>query len=1154
MYLKLLVILLFAPFVLADDWEDFTNNLATDLAPLITLFGERLTKQFLSESISLLDNVIFALSPLGVLTAAVSVIRVCGSSSLRAFVGRAQEGPAEAENEILPCVSGSTAELFNEGGISRVFGRPKILEIVAWEEGSKAGEKTLMIGTLRDALRENAWSIKNPEISPKDIDEFLELPELEIPNLSLNKGIKRQHQLWFRCVAIIGTVLQTGVVVYAAITVFIFPGSFKKDGKAVPSYAFPLYITGTSFLFLGMLYCAIIIQRSSKNYKFMPEKPSKLYWLQPGNQNVGDQVFRAFLASEEEQYSKLATSAAPYIKSMRFHRNPDRYMQVYLALFFTVTGYIFQFIGLRGLHASVILAQLGSTFVMAVLRTFLRTERMTPEENKLLAERDLVCHKQQELDYFAFHFEGVDSLRLVSPPTPPDTSADDSSATTTQQPEDPLVSKVIQRRARLAEMTHSSDDNLHLGWDNIAAREQAQRLAKTIEATMDSMSSWGQDFGKLFQFNLTFECKLSPPKSTTSTQGTFPINLRRCGDALRWQVNANELEAIIGLWTWSLYKPEENWQKPLYRMIGLDHAEAGKEETYLCFRKWIFRQTKAKLFATSMIDARHQLFGFESDEYSNDKDILAVRTENNLETMVAQDIYIHFLDQAMSDLEELGGDVDVVSGLQNSWLAQNNRVNEMVQHFEDCDFGSREDALLCIIPVLKKHNILPPLAADSRNVKKRTENFIEKRDWESAFSLIRWLCQRTEGPEFEYSVYQLGYLCQLAMLDGNKSAMEYGLDQACSLFKNDIRDDSYTQWGFCKPSHWQMPQQHVEWWLSFARQLSWTAWTISTSVENANWMQPILKTYNVPQTILDPKDMSCTNEDAQKGLDAFQMLMTANNSMIDTSHLNYRSGEAMFFQWAHKTSNYALIYFFLMRMMKLSEEHPALIEMAWTLASSIHSDWVIEILRRQNADIEAVDDYGASALVTQVRLNDLKAVEMLVDKGADPNANDIPNFVKPLLEAASEGFTDIVETLLHAGANINIRSSIGHTAVHLASIYSHFDTVRLLAGRGANMDLCGVDGNNPISSAVTNEKIEMVDLLVDHGCNTNYLDDAGRTPLMLAVLCMRDSSKGVKMLRFLLSRHADPNIRDPQGFTALDLAKDRGWQEGVSVLNTVTGQ
>lgn len=35
MHLSILCVLFLAPCVLADDWEDFTNNLATDLVCLI---------------------------------------------------------------------------------------------------------------------------------------------------------------------------------------------------------------------------------------------------------------------------------------------------------------------------------------------------------------------------------------------------------------------------------------------------------------------------------------------------------------------------------------------------------------------------------------------------------------------------------------------------------------------------------------------------------------------------------------------------------------------------------------------------------------------------------------------------------------------------------------------------------------------------------------------------------------------------------------------------------------------------------------------------------------------------------------------------------------------------------------------------------------
>ena len=57
----------------AGGWDDFANNLATDLAPILQLFGEQVTLQYLAESTSVLDCIIFAMAPLGVLTAVVSV-------------------------------------------------------------------------------------------------------------------------------------------------------------------------------------------------------------------------------------------------------------------------------------------------------------------------------------------------------------------------------------------------------------------------------------------------------------------------------------------------------------------------------------------------------------------------------------------------------------------------------------------------------------------------------------------------------------------------------------------------------------------------------------------------------------------------------------------------------------------------------------------------------------------------------------------------------------------------------------------------------------------------------------------------------------------------------------------------------------------------
>lgn len=64
--LRIISIACFAVTARADGGDDFANNLATDLAPLVALCGEQATKQYLSESTSMLDGFIIAMAPLGI--------------------------------------------------------------------------------------------------------------------------------------------------------------------------------------------------------------------------------------------------------------------------------------------------------------------------------------------------------------------------------------------------------------------------------------------------------------------------------------------------------------------------------------------------------------------------------------------------------------------------------------------------------------------------------------------------------------------------------------------------------------------------------------------------------------------------------------------------------------------------------------------------------------------------------------------------------------------------------------------------------------------------------------------------------------------------------------------------------------------------------
>lgn len=52
--------------------DELSNNLFSDLVPLLTLFGEQVTKPFLTLSLGWADNILLAVGPLGVLTTGAS--------------------------------------------------------------------------------------------------------------------------------------------------------------------------------------------------------------------------------------------------------------------------------------------------------------------------------------------------------------------------------------------------------------------------------------------------------------------------------------------------------------------------------------------------------------------------------------------------------------------------------------------------------------------------------------------------------------------------------------------------------------------------------------------------------------------------------------------------------------------------------------------------------------------------------------------------------------------------------------------------------------------------------------------------------------------------------------------------------------------------
>lgn len=434
-------IILVVPLVAAgDDLSDFSNNLAQDLGPLLALFGESITRQYLSESTTFLDYLIFALCPIGIITAIVSAIRVCGHPSLRAFIGRSQEGSGVVEAELCTSTSRDVCELFNQGGITRVLGRPNVLELVCVQDKSADPDPdpdpdpdrvTAPTAARHRAPMTAAGDQKVQlfqdylEKMPDDHDEwkkqkgsFATSSETDSasgfapkPNLSLNVGIKRQPLWVFSLVALIGLVFQAGLVVLAGFGAWKWDwGISQSFDSSSKDYAPRMFISGTALLCLGMFGCAAIVGQATSEVTYKRQKSSasssRLIWLQPGPQFVGDQSFDAFVHLEDR--SKPLES---WISSRKEPTGKKFQIATFAATMITLGGYVLQFIGLRGMKAWVSIAQLGITLVMAFLRCLLRMQRLGPKDSEFATMPDLVSG--YELDWLAF--------RLALPGSPPRT-------------------------------------------------------------------------------------------------------------------------------------------------------------------------------------------------------------------------------------------------------------------------------------------------------------------------------------------------------------------------------------------------------------------------------------------------------------------------------------------------------------------------------------------------------------------------------------------------------------------------------------------------------------------------------------------------------------------------------------------------------------
>jgi ankyrin repeat protein len=167
---------------------------------------------------------------------------------------------------------------------------------------------------------------------------------------------------------------------------------------------------------------------------------------------------------------------------------------------------------------------------------------------------------------------------------------------------------------------------------------------------------------------------------------------------------------------------------------------------------------------------------------------------------------------------------------------------------------------------------------------------------------------------------------------------------------------------------------------------------------------------------------------------------------------------------------------------------------------------VLRLLIERGADLDAVSEYGESALSVASNMGRFDAVGLLLNAGADPK----PLEWTPLLRAVALGSTADVELQIRGGTDLAARDRWERTAWLLSLQVGDIAKAELLLAAGADKSARGRCGKTPLMYAVANSDTAVLRWLLEQGLDPNETDEFGGTALIEAAQV--GSAECVRML------------------------------------------
>lgn len=184
----------------------------------------------------------------------------------------------------------------------------------------------------------------------------------------------------------------------------------------------------------------------------------------------------------------------------------------------------------------------------------------------------------------------------------------------------------------------------------------------------------------------------------------------------------------------------------------------------------------------------------------------------------------------------------------------------------------------------------------------------------------------------------------------------------------------------------------------------------------------------------------------------------------------------------------------------------------------------------ETLDVNFKNSEGNSPLHIATVQGNSQKVQSLLTEGAEVNAvNNL--WLTPLHYAVNCGWNEIVQILLDHGAKVNALNNFDFTPLHYAANQGKIKIAKLLIEKRAPLNIQNMFGQTPLHCAS------------NHKHSKFNCEDCGSQYKYCSV-----SHGRIEVVKLLIEQGAKLYLEDEDGYTALDLARNKGFEEVVALL------